>query len=113
MHVHNTTLHKKNRTIFPGLLNLCIECSLFELYEYDEVGDHDGDGGGESGSVHVEQPVPRYRLQVLYVPEKAPHPDLCISFVVFSFETFGCSSQLPQAGVEIMDLEEKEFINPQ
>ena len=112
MHVHNTTLHKKNRTIFPGLLNLCIECSLFELYEYDEIGDHDGDGGGESGPVHVEQPVPGDWLQILYVPEKAPHPNLRISFVVCSCKTFGCSSQLPQAGVEIMDLEEKEFINP-
>ena len=40
-------------------MHLCIECSLFELYEYDEIGDHDGDGGGESGPVHVEQPVTR------------------------------------------------------
>ena len=39
-------------------MHLCIECSLFELYEYDEIGDHDGDGGGESGPVHVEQSVP-------------------------------------------------------
>ena len=85
-------------------MHLCIECSLFELYEYDEIGDHDGDGGGESGPV---------RIQGLYVPKKAPHPDLRISFVVCSCKTFGCSSQLPQAGVEIMDLEEKEFIDPQ
>ena len=41
-------------------MHLCIECSLFELYEYDEIGDHDGDGGGDSGPVHVEQPVTRY-----------------------------------------------------
>ena len=43
---------------------------MFELNEYDEIGDNDGDGGGESGPVHVEEPVPGD------VPEKAPHPYL-------------------------------------
>ena len=94
-------------------MHSCIECSLFELNEYDEIGDHDGDGGGERGPVHIEQPVPGDGLQLLYVPEKVPDPDLHISFVVFGFETFSCSSQLPQARVEIMDLEEKVFIDPQ
>ena len=94
-------------------MHSCIECSLFELYEYDEIGDHDGDGGGERGPVHIEQPVPGDGLQLLYVPEKVPDPDLHNSFVVFGFETFSCSSQLPQAGVEIMDLEEKVLIDPQ
>ena len=45
-------------------MHLCIECSLFELYEYDEIGDHDGDGGGESGPVHVEEPIPGDWLQI-------------------------------------------------
>ena len=40
---------------------------LFELYEDDEVGDHDGHYTGQRRPVHSEQPVPGDRLKVFDV----------------------------------------------
>ena len=79
--------------------------SLFELDEDDEVGDGHGDAAGERAPVHGEQPVPGHRLQVLDVPQQLPRGLLADTLL----HIFRSSPQVPQAGVEIVDLEEEEL----
>ena len=50
---------------------LCVE-ALFELDEYDEVGDGDGDHAGEGGPVHLEQAVPGHQPRPLYLSRQGP-----------------------------------------
>ena len=71
---------------------------LFELQEHDEVGEDDGDGGGEGGPVRREQPVPRHRLQVLHGPHQLP-----------ALKILGGSPQCPEARVQLVDFEEEKL----
>ena len=77
------------------------QSSLFELYEDDEVGDGHGDAAGERAPVHGEQPVPGHWLQVLDVPQQLPRGLLADTLL----HILRSSPQLPQAGVQIVDLE--------
>ena len=81
------------------------QSSLFELDEDDEVGDGHGDAAGERAPVHGEQPVPGHRLQVLDVPQQLPRGLLADTLL----HILRSSPQVPQAGVEIVDLEEEEL----
>ena len=79
--------------------------SLFELDEDDEVGDGHGDGAGERAPVHGEQPVPGHRLQLLDVPQQLPRGLLADP----PLQVLGSSPQVPQAGVQIVDLEKEKL----
>ena len=78
---------------------------MFELYEYDEVGDGHWDGAGERCPVHREQPVPRDGLQVLDIPDQLfDRPP-----VIPVLEVLSSTSQLSEAGMKVMNCEEYGF----